>query len=188
MTKLFSKLSFLFIFTITSSLTINAQEHGHKHYVRAGFQSSQLVDNGTNYFSNSSSGFFVAVMKQKTFAGILNGEIGLQYHQGGSMQNDNNFVKLGYIGIPANLGIKLGPVKAYGGAMAAVKIHTEAKLLGVANIPENSEFNGFDATAYLGVSLKILFLGVDVQYHWGLVDVIGNYRSNFLQIGANLYF
>jgi hypothetical protein len=189
MEKLLFKSTFLFIILFSISFSLNAQtEKGHKNFIRLGYQASQLTDSGTNYYDNISNGFFVAFMRQRPFAAILTTQIGLQYHQGGSKQDDNNSVKLGYLAVPANIGIHLGPVKAYGGALAAVKIHSEGKVLGVTGIPESSEFNSFDATAFLGISVKILFLGVDVQYHWGLVNVIENYKNNFLQIGANLYF
>jgi len=163
-------------------------EKGHKHFIRAGFQASQLNESGTNYFSNSLNGFFVGFMRQRPFAGILTSQIGLEYRLNGSKLNDSNYVKLGYLAIPANIGIHLGPVKVYGGATAALKIHSEGALAGISGVPESSEFNSFDATAYLGASFKILFLGVDVQYHWGLVNVIENYKNQFLQIGANIYF
>ena len=189
MKKLVLKTSLLLTLFLAISLSLNAQsEGGHKNFIRAGYQASQLNNSGTNYFSNASNGFFVAVMRQRPFAGILTSQIGLQYHQGGSNLDDNNYVKLGYIGVPANIGIHLGPIKAYGGAMAALKIHADAQLLGIADTPPSGDFNSFDATAFLGVSVKILFLGVDLQYHWGLVNVIDSYKNNFLQIGANLYF
>ena len=93
-------------------------------------------------------------MRQRPFAGILTSQIGLQYHQGGSKRDDNSYVKLGYLGVPANIGIHLGPIKAYGGAMAALKIHTDAQLLGITDTPPSGDFNSFDATAYLGGKCK----------------------------------
>jgi len=189
MKQLLFKSSILFILLISISFSLSAQtEKGHKNFIRAGYQASQLTNSGANYFENYSNGFFVAFMRQRPFAGILTSQIGLQYHQGGSKLNDGNSIKLGYLAVPANIGIHLGPVKAYGGAMAALKIHSEGQLLGITGVPESSKLNSFDATAFLGVSVKILFLGIDIQYHWGLVNVIESYKNNFLQIGANLYF
>ena len=185
-------LYYLILLAILSTFLSNSlqaqTEKGHKNFIRAGFQVSQLNDSGKNYFSNSLNGFFVGIMRQRPFAGILTSQIGLEYRLNGSKLNDSNYVKLGYLAIPANIGIHIGPVKAYGGASAAVKIHSEGVLASISGMPESSEFNSFDATAYLGASFKILFLGVDLQYHWGLVNVIENYKNQFFQIGANLYF
>ena len=189
MKKRFLNLTILCLFFISLAFSLNAQEEKkHKNYIRGGYQASQLADGSANYFENISNGFFVAFMRQQPFAGILVSQIGLQYHQGGSKQDDNTNIKLGYLAIPANIGVHIGPVKAYGGALAAVKIHSEGKLLSISGIPESSDFNAFDATVFLGVNLKIFFIGVDIQYHWGLVKVIDNYKNNFLQIGANMYF
>lgn len=188
MKNLLFKLILLTILITGLSYVTNAQDKEHKNFLRVGFQSAQLSDSGKNYYSNNREGFYIGIMRQRPFAGILFSQVGLEYHQNGSEKDGNNWVKLDYIAIPANIGVRIGPVKAYGGATAALKIASNEKILGIEDKPEDGKYNDFDATAYLGASFKIWFLGLDLQYHWGLVNVIDNYKNNYLQIGANLYF
>ena len=85
---------------------------------------------------------------------------------------------MGYIALPASSGVHLGPVKAYGVTSTAVRVFAEGKVLGISGVPENSDSSSFDATAFLGINFKIFFVGVDIQYDSGLVNVINNFKNN----------
>lgn len=119
---------------------------------------------------------------------LLHLNTGLEYYENGSRENNSNKVRLGYLSLPVSLKLKIGAVHASAGASGALRLFARETTNGDLIDPDRKKYKRMDATAFVGAGAKVLFIGLDIRYHWGLVDVLEGYNNQFLQLGANLYF
>ena len=146
------------------------------------------MEEGENLFPDNRTGFFVGYFREEKIVPLLRFTAGLEYFENGSKRDDDNNVRISYLSLPLSLKVKLGPVHAYGGGSALLRVGLTEKLNGVEAENANSRFRRMDGAAFIGAGAKILFVGLDVRYHWGLANVFENYSNRYLQIGANVYF
>jgi len=156
--------------------------------VRAGWQYSNLYKDGKSLFDDPYSSFYVGfygyqkLLKSKLF------QIGsgLTYYQIGAKKDDDNKLKLHYLNLPVTVRVKVGPVYGFAGLNGAVKLGGETRILGVNS--DVKDFSTFDAGAFVGLGVNVLFLGVEIKYDWGLVDVNNGYKTQYLQVGLLAHF
>ena len=39
-----------------------------------------------------------------------------------------------------------------------------------------------------GGAFKVLFIGFELQYHWGLTDITQEFRNRYFELGLRFYF
>jgi hypothetical protein len=154
--------------------------------IHGGYIESDISKGGGSYLNDNYKSFYVGFCSDLKIIPLLYFMSGLDYYQTGSKIDDNNKLILHYISIPLGLKLRLGPVMAFGGVHGAVKVSSKLTLLGQAVTSE--KFNTFDAGYFVGAGLKILFIGAEVKYTWGFVDVYKGYKNNFFQAGLTLWF
>ena len=130
--------------------------------------------------------FYVGFTKDQKIIPLLHLNTGLDYYQTGSQYNENNKLVLHYISVPLGLKVKLGPFQVFGGVHGAVKV--SSKLTLVAQPVTEEKFSTFDAGYFVGAGLRIIFIGAEAKYTWGLVDVNRGNKNNFFQAGLVLWF
>ncbi len=160
--------------------------------IRAGWQKSYLSVDGEK-LTDKSDGFYVGFFKNNKIAPMLRWQSGFEYYQVRGA-NDYAELKVHYLSIPLSLRLKLGPVYALGGVNGAVRIadsfDSKASdiISEVTGIDTDPDLSRWDAGAHLGVGFKFLMLGVEARYNWGFVDVTDGMNTEYLQIGACLFF
>ena len=193
------KISLVLLMVFITFTTIARHDKDSKLYkgVRVGYQSSNLFDGSTSLHDNLSSFYVGFFGVKKLGAGkLLSLYSGLTFYQTGSKKNDDNQVVLGYISIPVSLRVKIGPAYAFGGFNAAFKVgeKVEDASLKIAGIDAADfyDINGFDAGAQIGIGAKIAFIGAELKYNWGLIDISGgegnSINTQHFQAGLNFYF
>lgn len=154
--------------------------------IRGGWMESKISKGGDSYLDAKYKSFYVGMFNDQELIPMLYIYTALDYYQTGSKYNDDNKLVLHYISIPVGLKLKIGPVQAFGGIHGAVKVSTAYTLLGQ---PVSSEkFSTFDAGTFIGLGLNIAFIGAEVKYTKGLVDINSGYKNNFWQGGLTLWF
>ncbi|MCU4157183.1 PorT family protein [Carboxylicivirga sp. A043] len=177
---------------------VNAKDDGPDgRGIRAGYQKSFLSVDGEK-LTDKSDGFYVGFFKNNKIAPMLRWQSGFEYYQ---VKGANDFaeLKVHYLSIPLSLRLKLGPVYALGGLNGAVRIADSYDSNIAGTLPEipgieipsltgEPDLSRWDAGAHLGVGFKFLMLGVEARYNWGFVDVIDGMNTEYLQVGACLFF
>ena len=176
----------ILILTVTMVSNVFSQER--KNGIRVGIHSAQLKMGNDRYFDKKHKSFYVGVFREQKAAAILKWRTGLEYHENGSYDDGSNFVRLGYIVIPASLGVDIGPLQAFGGASAALNVFTNETIGGEKSDPTINDYDRFDATAFVGAVFKVTFLAFEAQYHWGLTDVTEEFRNRYFELGMRAYF
>ncbi|WP_439184807.1 outer membrane beta-barrel protein [Carboxylicivirga taeanensis] len=154
--------------------------------IRAGYQNSIFMLDGSKVFDDPLNGFYVGFFRSNNIVPLLKWDSGIEYFQLGGKSGDEE-LKLHYLSIPLSLKLKLGPVYALGGVNGALKLggSSDTKEPGT----DVSDFSTIDAGAHLGIGFKFLMLGVEARYTWGLVNQTdADFRSEYLQLGAVLFF
>ncbi len=168
------------------------------HFFQVGYNNSSLKSSGNN-FGNSKGSFYISLYKEVKVIPIIRFGSGLEYVKNGSYISDesklkyfadgeilptDDYVYLNYLTIPLHLTAKLGPFAGLVGVSGSYRV--DARLI---NDEENrklnnkSYFNRWDAGAYVGARVTIIFVGIEVRYTLGLVNVLDNYKNQNLQIG-----
>jgi len=154
--------------------------------IRGGWMESKISKDGDSYLDAKYESFYVGMFNDQKLIPMLYIYTALDYYQTGSKLNDDNKLILHYISIPVGLKLKIGPVQAFGGVHGAVKVSTRYTLL---TQPVDSEkFSTFDAGTFIGLGVSIAFIGAEVKYTKGLVDINRGYKNNFWQAGLTLWF
>jgi len=153
--------------------------------IRAGFQSSTFaVDQGDS--PDGLGSFYIGIFGGKKLgpSKLLSLYTGITFYQSGA--DDKNFgeVKLSYISLPLSLRVKLGPVYAFGGANAAIKV---GESLSGPIKQANVDFESFDAGAQIGVGVKFLMLSAELKYNVGLIEITDGVKTTHLQAGLCLF-
>ena len=161
---------------------------GKKNGIRIGIINAQMKDDGQNLFRRRVNGIYVAYFREKAIAKVIKTRVGLEYYQNGSKESRDTKLKLGYLSVPMSVGLRIGPIGGYGGVAPGIRLHGTEYVAGLTNKADPDTYDRFDATAFVGAQVKILFVGFDFQYHWGLNQVTNSYQHRFWQLGGNLYF
>jgi len=188
--------NFLLIFLLalivlpTTSVLADDDDKAIYKGLRFGWQDSNFGNSDWDDLSSFYAGIFVV---KKIGAGkLLSIYSGLEYYQTGTSQDANNKIVLGYLSIPINLRLKVGPVYGFAGFNPSFKIMEDAKFAGV-DVSDDVNVNGFDIGGQVGIGAKFLFLGVEVKYNQGLTSVFTDSNgddntTHHLQAGLCVYF
>jgi hypothetical protein len=168
--------------TVVSGSLFAGKDRG----IRGGYIEGKLDKGSAGLFDKGYNSFYVGFFNDQKIIPMLYFYSGLDYYQTGSKTNDDNKLVLHYCSIPIALKLKIGPVMAFGGVHGAVKVSSRLTVLGESSPAK--DFSTFDAGAFLGAGLHILFIGAEVKYTWGLVDIYNGYKNNFWQFGLTLGF
>jgi len=197
MKKILQLLLFAFVFIPTTIVLADDDDKPFYKGIRVGWQQSNISNSEMGDLSSFYAGFFGV---KKIGAGkLISMYSGLEFYQTGAQENDDNKIVLSYISIPINLRVKIGPVYAFGGVNPAFKIMNEITAGGVdvsdfqlADGSKPYEVNTFDIGGQVGVGAKFLFLGVEIKYNQGFLNVFKDdtesSTTNHLQVGACVYF
>lgn len=176
--------SIIFIFSAISVYAGDKVDKG----IRAGWQYSNLYKDGSSLFDNPMNSFYVGAFGYQKLlkSNLLQIGSGLTYYQVGSKMDDDNRLRLHYLNLPVSVKVQVGPVYAFGGLNGALKLGGESYFLGQKS--DVRDFSTFDAGVFVGLGVKVFFLGVEVKYDWGLVDVNSGYKTQYFQAGLVGYF
>jgi hypothetical protein len=180
------KITGIIIFLLIFSLSSNAQKEG-KNGIRFGLHSAQLKMEKEDFYDKNNKSVYVGLFREERFLGLLKWRTGLEYHESGSREDADNFLKIGYVTVPASIGVKLGPLQAFGGASAGLKVFTNETINGEKSDPTINDYDSFNATAFLGGVFKVAFIGIELQYHWGLTNVTEDFRNRYFELGLRFY-
>ena len=178
------KLLFLVIMISAYSVTTYA---GGKYGLRAGYQASNIYNNGSSFNSNTLNAFYVGMFAEQRIVPMLFFGSGSEYSQVGTMENNDMKSMLHYVSIPTYLKLKVGPVYAIGGAAASFKVYEKHYYK---DIPQDPYANAgwFDIPVYAGVGIQILVFRIEARYNWGTFDLYSapndGYKSQYLQFGV----
>jgi len=154
--------------------------------IRFGYIDSKLDKGSAGLYDRGYSSFYVGFFNDQRIIPMLYFSSGLDYYQSGSKENDGNKLVLHYLSVPLALKLKIGPVHGIGGIHGAVKVSSKLTVLGQSSSAK--DFGSFDAGAFLGAGIQILFIAAEIKYNWGLVDIYNGYKNNFMQVGLTLSF
>jgi hypothetical protein len=178
---------FCLVLLLPASVFAGSDDDDKQFYkgIRLGYQNSNFSESEWDDLNS----FYVGVFGAKKFGAgkLLSLYTGLEYYQTGSVENDDNKIVLSYLSLPINLRLKLGPVYAFGGFNPSFKIGETAKASGI-DISDNLDAEVFDVGGQVGVGVKFLFLGLELKYNQGLIDVFEDNTTHHLQAGLCVYF
>ena len=152
-----------------ASISANAQDDKpQKNGIRAGYQASTMVDDGSKLDSaNALNSFYIGFFRSKKVASILHFDSGIEYFQNGIAYSGNSKRTLHTISIPLDLRLKIGPAYAVGGAAINFKVSESFDIGDNSYTPRDTDkSNWFDVAAFLGAGVKIWILSVEA-------DIIG---------------
>ena len=152
--------------------------------VRAGWQYSTMTFNGT-VSAYPLSSFYLGVFKNNKLAPSVHWTIGLEYFQNGYKEDDNNKWVLGYLSLPVNAKLKLGPFFALGGLSANVKLSEDVKN---GNPLVSYSASAFDLPLHVGIGFRIAVINLEARYHWGMLEIDSGVKNQYLQLGAGVSF
>ena len=178
---------------IFGSCTINAQEKSDKQKllgIRAGYQASYMVNNGSMPDSASAiNWFYVGLYRDQKLNKVLSYGAGLEYFQNGLKYPNNSERVQNTLSIPIHIKVKIGPVYALGGIATNFKLTEKYDVGDNTYTPtDTAKSNWIDFAAFAGVGVKIFFINVEARYHWGLLEVREGLNNRYFQIGAAFNF
>jgi hypothetical protein len=157
--------------------------------IRFGYQNAAMYDKNSSMWNHSLNSFYIGGYKDIKFFPFMHFGAGLEYFINGNQKDADNKLLLHYLSVPLDLKFKLGPVYALGGFSANFKVAEKVYVSGVKMDPVGGDESGwFDSSAFVGLGLNIFMLGIEAQYHWGLVDVNNGYHNDYFQAGLTLHF
>lgn len=174
---------------ISTSVLGQEQEVQRKNGIRAGYQLSNMVNDGNKPdTAQNLSSFYVGYFRSKKIAPILHFESGLEYFQNGLKYSNDYERVIHTLSIPVDLKVKIGPFYGLGGITANFKLSEHVDVPFDTMYPESQKTKGFDSAVFAGAGIKILFLSLDARYHWGLIEVRDDLYNRYFQIGATVSF
>ena len=158
--------------------------------IRGGWHTATLIKDGaTPYQANNLNSFYLGFFNDNKIVPMLHFGKGIEYFQNGLSYTANSQRKLHTLSIPLYLKFKIGPVFALGGAGANFKISEKFTAGDFEVSPTDSDkSNWFDVPVFLGAGVKIFFISVEARYHWGLMEVRNDLKSQYFQLGAAVSF
>lgn len=162
------------------------QDEEEKLYkgIRFGYQNSNLSESSFKELSS----FYAGIFGGHALGGghFLSIYTGLEYYQTGTKENDDNEIVLSYLSLPINLRGKLGPVYAFLGVNPSLKVHEKVKILG-ADVSDATSISAFDMGSQFGLGARIAFIGIEVKYNLGFIDIWDGNKTSHLQAGLCVY-
>lgn len=158
--------------------------------IRGGWHTATLLKDGAEpNEANNLNSFYIGFFNDNQIAPLLYFGKGLEYFQNGLTYTGNSERKLHTLSVPLYLKLKVGPVYGLGGIAGNIKV-AEKYTLGdyESNPGDDDKSNWFDAPVFLGAGVKILFVSVEARYHWGLMEVRNDLKSQYFQLGAAISF
>ena len=183
-----TSIAFIVLFAFCMQpFVLRADDDDEKMYkgIRFGYQNSQLSESNWGELTSFYAGFFAA--RKLGASKFLSLYTGLEYYETGTTENDDNIVKLGYINLPLNLRAKIGPVYGFGGFNLAFKVGETVKVAGV-DVSDAADIKGFDLGGQLGLGAKVAFIGIEIKYNVGLLEIYQNNTTSHFQAGLCVYF
>lgn len=169
------------------SSNLFGQDDEEKLYkgIRFGYQTSNLSESSSDDLSSFYAGIFGGhAIGHGTFFSIYTG---LEYYQTGTHHDNDNEIVLSYLSLPINLRGRIGPVYAFLGINPSLKIGEKVKVLG-ADVSDLTEISAFDMGSQFGLGAKIAFIGIEVKYNLGFIDIFDGNTTSHLQAGLCVYF
>ena len=180
---------FLFVFLVASVL---AQDNEKKTVsgIRGGWHTATLLKDGaTPYEANNLQSFYIGFFNDNKIVPMLHFGKGLEYFQNGIAYTANSERILHTLSLPLYLKFKIGPVFALGGIAGNFKVSEKFNAGDHEVSPTDSDKSKwFDAPVFLGAGVKIFFVSVEARYHWGLLEVRNDLKSQYFQLGAAVSF
>ena len=164
------------------------EEDKRPNGVRFGYQWANLVRNEEDA-ANNLDAFYFGLVRQVKIAPLLRFESGLEYMMNGAQQTENTKLQLGYLVVPLQLKLKLGPFIGQAGLNANFKVYQKLTVAGrnvIINDDNKAAF--FDLAANLGVGFQFLFMTIEARYYWGLIDVKDDWFNRYAQLGLKVSF
>ncbi len=158
--------------------------------IRGGWHSATMSKDGaTPYNASPLSSFYVGFFNDNKIVSMLHFGKGLEYFQNGIEYSANSERVLHTVSLPLYLKLKIGPVFALGGIAGNFKVSEKFTAGDYEVSPTDSDkSNWFDAPVFLGAGVKIFFVSVEARYHWGLLEVRNDLKSQYFQLGAAVSF
>lgn len=183
------------ILTSVTSISQSSSSKDKKIGIRAGWQSSNYIEDGDTSGDPYSS-FYVGLNREVKIIPMLHFGLGLEYFQNGSkstlLGKDYTF-SASTLTIPLYLKVKLGPVFILGGAGGNFTLAQSIKLDGEKqDMTNEQEIKGFDVPLFGGLGLEVLMFTFEARYHYGLLDASKPSSSSphvqYFQLGAGIHF
>ena len=153
--------------------------------VRLGYHLSDLNGEGELTVRN---GYYAGYYRNLVKVPMVSASIGLEFNTAGASDGDND-LRLNYVAFPVNGRLKLGLVYFDLGADVAAKVSEKWVVKGsTVEIPEGAGAEPMDVLGHVGVGVKILTIGFDLRYRFGLTEVYEGYRNTGLQGGITTFF
>lgn len=184
------KLTFILIVTLSVLGTICHAKEDKKitKGFRVGFNSSLYYEDGNKLDdSKRYGGFYIGGYGESRIIPLLRYGSGIEYRLNGVNLDKGNKINYHYLNVPLYLKAKVGPVFALTGVAPGLKI-TESKSLKVIDPFNNEKARRLDVPLFIGCGFKFLMISVDARYNWGLIEIYDEVKSQYLQIGASVYF
>jgi hypothetical protein len=168
--------------------TARAQDDDKEKWngLRAGYYSSNL--DGDWGEADARTGFYAGYFRNFIKVPIYSLSTGLEYHTSGATSGSSE-ARLGYLSLPINNRFKFGPVYVDIGVDPALKLSEKALVNGSeVDQPDDSKAETFDLLVHAGAGFKLLFLGIEARYRYGLTDVYEGTRNKGLELGLSTFF
>ncbi len=178
------------LFTLVALLiTISVSTYADgKHGIRAGFQTSNLYNNGSAKNGINQS-FYVGVFKEKKILPLLSLGTGLEYSQIGTNIDSDNKEIFHYLNVPINAKVKLGPLYAVAGASLNFLVSQKLIINGSSSDPLINA-NWFDIPVFAGAGFQFLMIRIEARYFFGTMSLydspLTQYKTQAFQLGLAL--
>ncbi|MBL7982553.1 MAG: hypothetical protein JNL52_12175 [Flavobacteriales bacterium] len=154
--------------------------------LRAGYHSSNV--DGEWGDADARTGFYAGYYRNLIKVPLYRLSTGLEYHTAGATGSVSE-VRLGYVSLAINNRLKLGPMYLDLGIDPALKVGEKNLVNGTeVDVPDDAKAERFDLLAHAGAGFKFLFLGVEVRYRRGLLEVYEGTYNTGLELGLTTFF
>jgi hypothetical protein len=164
------------------------EEDKRPNGVRFGYQWANLVNDGKDAADNLDA-FYFGFARQVKITPLFRFETGLEYMMNGAKQTENSKLQMGYLALPLQMKVKLGPFIGQAGLNANFKVYQKLTIAGndvIINDDNRAAF--FDLAANVGVGFQFLFLTAEARYYWGLLEVKNEWFNRYAQLGLKVSF
>jgi hypothetical protein len=168
--------------------TAQAQDDDEEKWngLRAGYYSSNL--DGDWGEADARTGFYAGYFRNFIKVPLYSLSTGLEYHTAGASSGSNE-ARLGYLSLPINNRFKFGPVYFDIGIDPGFKVSEKALVNGTeVDLPDDAKAEGFELMVHGGAGFKLLFLGIEARYRYGLTDAYEGTLNKGLELGLSTFF
>lgn len=186
-----NRIYILIVFTSILANSIYSVKAQGKHSIgiRAGYQISGLFE-GTKKVVGTSNygGFYAGVFKENKIIPFLHWGAGLEFCKNGAGLDGGDKHVINYLGIPAYLKAKAGPVYALAGVQPKVKIGEKIIINDeLTNPTDEQKSKTFDLPAFGGVGINILIVSLETRFYYSMFETNHGARNAYWQFGATLH-